>query len=82
MAALPAGKPAPDFTLPTVEGKKVSLHSVLAKGPVVLVFFKINCPVCQYAIPYVDRVKGSPRLQVYAVTQDDAESTAEFNQDF
>ena len=53
MAALNAGVLAPDFTLPTVQGGQVSLRQALAKGPVVLVFFKVSCPVCQYALPFL-----------------------------
>ena len=56
MAALVTGKLAPDFTLPTTEGKKVNLHELLQHGPVVLAFFKISCPVCQYAFPMYERL--------------------------
>ena len=34
------GQPAPDFTLPNTEGRPVSLGALLAKGPVVLSFFR------------------------------------------
>ena len=56
MPALEAGIVAPDFILPTVDGKQVSLAQALKKGPVVLAFFKISCPVCQYAFPYFERL--------------------------
>ena len=56
MAALVTGKLAPDFTLPTLDGKKLSLHELLQHGPVVLAFFKISCPVCQYAFPMYERL--------------------------
>ncbi len=36
MAALTMGILAPGFTLPTVDGKRVSLDEALQKGPVVL----------------------------------------------
>ena len=56
MAALVTGKLAPDFILPTLDGKPVSLHQRLKQGPVVLAFFKISCPVCQYAFPLYERM--------------------------
>lgn len=56
MPALISGKIAPDFTLPLMDGKNVSLYELLEQGPVVLAFFKISCPVCQFAFPYYERV--------------------------
>jgi len=34
------GQRAPDFTLPNTEGRAISLAALLAKGPVVLSFFR------------------------------------------
>ena len=34
------GERAPDFTLPTADGVMVSLSALLARGPVVLSFFR------------------------------------------
>ncbi len=56
MAALVTGKLAPDFTLPALDGKQVSLHELRQRGPVVLAFFKVTCPVCQYAFPMYERI--------------------------
>ncbi len=56
MAALEAGVVAPDFTLPTLDGKRVTLSHLLERGPVVLAFFKVSCPVCQYAFPLYERM--------------------------
>lgn len=56
MPALNTGTKAPDFTLPTTTGDKFSLATALRRGPVVLAFFKVTCPVCQYAFPLYDRV--------------------------
>jgi peroxiredoxin len=56
MPALTAGKIAPDFSLPTVQDRQFSLSHALESGPVVLAFFKISCPVCQYALPFLERM--------------------------
>jgi len=56
MPALIAGKIAPDFTLTTTDGRTVKLAELLQSGPVVLAFFKISCPVCQYAFPFYERM--------------------------
>jgi len=56
MTTVLAGHTAPAFSLPAVDGAKVSLADVLKKGPVVAAFFKISCPVCQYAFPFLERI--------------------------
>lgn len=44
---LKVGEQAPDFTLPNALGKPVSLYGQLAKGPVVLTFYRgAWCPYC------------------------------------
>lgn len=45
--ALKAGDRAPDFVLPDPEGKPVSSTELLAKGPLVLSFYRgVWCPYC------------------------------------
>src|ERR1700693_2694973 len=81
MGALNTGVLAPDFTLPTVQGGQVSLREALAKGPVMLVFFKVSCPVCQYALPFLERVFQTNRaanVTVMGISQDKARDTREF----
>ncbi len=56
MAALEPGTTAPDFTLPAMDGKQFSLREALARGPVLAAFFKISCPTCQYAFPFLQRI--------------------------
>ena len=56
MPALVTGKTAPDFTLTSTDGKSVNLQELLRRGPMVLAFFKISCPVCQYAFPFYERM--------------------------
>jgi len=56
MPALVTGKIAPHFTLLTTDGKTVKLHELFKHGPIVLVFFKVSCPVCQFAFPLYERL--------------------------
>jgi peroxiredoxin len=85
MPALEAGILAPDFTLPTVDGKKVSLTDVSQKGPVLLTFFKVSCPVCQYAFPFFERIFQANRgakVTVLGVSQDDAKKAQAFIKEY
>jgi len=85
MAALAAGKQAPDFSLSTVDGKTVSLQQALKKGPVVLAFFKVGCPVCQYAFPFYERMFQAHRhsnVSFIGISQDKAKDTQAFAKQF
>jgi peroxiredoxin len=85
MPALPVGKAAPDFTLKTLDGKQFSLKDALRRGPVVLAFFKVSCPTCQYALPFYERLfKAYKNQQVtlVGVSQNDAKDTAAFAREF
>jgi len=85
MPALGKGRTAPDFTLNSLDGKPFSLRDALARGPVVLVFFKISCPTCQYALPFYERVFQAYKNQQVAlvgISQNDAGDTAAFAKEF
>ena len=78
---LAGGAHAPDFTLDRLEGGRQSLSEILSRGPALLAIFKISCPVCQLALPFLDRIsKGS--LQVIAISQDDERGTNRFRETF
>ena len=82
MAALTPGSKAPDFELPDRDGAPHSLSDALRKGPVLLTFFKISCPTCQYGVPFISRLaaplEGKPAT-VWGISQDSPENTAGFN---
>jgi peroxiredoxin len=85
MPALHTGVIAPDFTLPTVDGKQISLAEAVNKGPVLLAFFKTSCPVCQYAFPFFERLYQANRDQnvtVLGVSQDAAKDTKGFLKEY
>ena len=51
-----AGDPVAPFTLAEVGGAELTLAGLLARGPLVLVFFRFaGCPACNIALPYYDR---------------------------
>ena len=85
MTALAAGTKAPDIELKTMDGKKFSLQAELARGPVVLVFFKVSCPTCQYALPMFERLHkayGQKKVTLVGVSQNDSKETTPFMKQF
>jgi peroxiredoxin len=85
LTQLEPGNSAPAFTLKALDGKSYSLGGFLDKGPVVLAFFKVSCPVCQFTFPFLQRISerySGDGISVIGVSQDDLRSTKEFNQEF
>jgi peroxiredoxin len=82
MPALEAGVHAPDINLSFPDGSKFSLREALKAGPVVAAFFKVSCPVCQFAFPYLDRIYRaygkSGKFIFVGVSQDNAADTEAF----
>src|SRR5579859_4188473 len=85
MTALVNGAKAPEFELKTLDGKKFSLYEELARGPVVLAFFKVSCPTCQYAFPFLERLQkayGRNGVSLVGISQNDAKDTKTFLKEF
>ena len=85
MAALNRGTSAPDFTLQTMNGKQFSLREALARGPVLAAFFKISCPVCQYAFPFLQRIyeaHGKKNVTIVGISQNGKKDTADFIREY
>lgn len=85
MTALATGVKAPEFALKTSDGRQFSLVDELANGPVVLAFFKVSCPTCQYAFPFLERLYKAYKdkgVKLVGVSQNDAKETAAFAKDF
>ena len=85
MTHIVAGNPAPNFSLKSLESKEFSLSGALKKGPVVLSFFKVSCPVCKFTFPFLERLHQryqSDSVTFLGVSQDNASSTRDFAQSF
>jgi peroxiredoxin len=85
MPALTSGTSAPEIGLSSTQGNSFSLGQALKRGPVVAAFFKISCPVCQFALPYVERIykayPGSP-VSIVGVSEDDKKDTESFAREY
>src|SRR5215475_7946187 len=85
MTNIAAGNLAPGFTLKSLDGKDYSLGKLLRRGPVVLAFFKVSCPVCQFTFPFIERLYkryGSDDVSFLGVSQDNAAQTKDFAKQF
>jgi peroxiredoxin len=85
MAALATGTKAPDFDLKALDDKPFSLADELTRSPVVLAFFKVSCPTCQYAFPFLERLHkayGANGVSLVGISQNGAKDTAAFNKEF
>ena len=85
MPALTAGKAAPEFTLPDMSGDQFDLREALSRGPVLAVFFKISCPVCQFTLPYIERIYqayAGKNVSIVAISQNNKNDTAAFMREY
>jgi len=85
MGMLEAGAMAPPFTLKDLDGKLHSLAEALKNGPVLLAFFKISCPVCQFTFPFVERIferYAGGKTAVWGISQDDERDTRDFCKEY
>ncbi|HKW87589.1 MAG TPA: TlpA disulfide reductase family protein [Candidatus Acidoferrales bacterium] len=85
MSKIQAGMAAPRFTLPGVDGKQNSLDEALKKGPVLAAFYKISCPVCQFTLPFLERIHqsyGDAKVTFWGVSQDKAQDTKDFSAEY
>jgi peroxiredoxin len=76
------GEQAPAFQLQSVMGGHQSLAEILSKGPALLAFYKVSCPVCQFTAPYLERLGASDAIQIVPISQDDENATQAFSKHF
>lgn len=85
MSALAPGQVAPEFTLPTLDGRKISLRDALERSPVIAAFFKVSCPTCQYTFPFLERLYkayGNKNVTLVGISQNDKKDTAAFAKEY
>ena len=71
---LKAGTPAPEFTLPALDGSEISLSSFRGR-PVLLVFSDPNCKPCNELLPKLEEIhRKSKDLQVLMIGRGDPEA--------
>jgi methylamine dehydrogenase accessory protein MauD len=75
---LKPGKKAPDFTLPSADGKEVALHD-FAGRKVLLVFTQSGCSPCQKIVPELNRLGKSGDSQVVVINNGDPEATRKWS---
>ena len=75
---LDVGIRAPEIQAPDLHGQQVSVSEFLANGPVLAVFFKSNCPTCQYTFPFLQRMADRGGLTIVGISQDERAKTREF----
>jgi peroxiredoxin len=79
-ASLKAGQKMPAFTLPNTEGELVTSDQLLARGPLVLSFFRGGwCPYCCYELAALQEIHGELKRRgatLAAVTPDTAGALA------
>ena len=85
MPALTTGALAPKFTLPTTDGSEFSLEDALQRGPLVAAFFKVSCPICQYTLPYLERLYQAYKnkgVTLVGISQNNRKDTLEFMKEY
>jgi peroxiredoxin len=57
--ALKVGDVAPEFTLPDTDGNPVSSKTLLARGPLVVTFYRgVWCPYCNYDLTALEQARS------------------------
>jgi len=85
MAALTVGTHAPISSSEQWTASASSCANELTHGPLVLAFFKVSCPTCQYAFPFLERLEqayGHKNVRIIGVSQNDPRETANFTKEF
>jgi len=85
MPALTVGTAAPEIKLTTTKGANFSLQQALKRGPVVAAFFKISCPVCQFTLPYLERIYkayAGSKVAIVGISQDERNYTEDFAREY
>jgi peroxiredoxin len=82
---LTAGDRAPEFELEDMSGVRRTRSGIASGKPALLAFFKVSCPTCQFTFPFLERLsrdRSNREIAIYAISQDDAESTRGFHSEY
>jgi peroxiredoxin len=79
--ALATGERAPDVAFRTLDGAAATLKSMTVDGPVLLAFYKVSCPVCMLALPFLERLRAAG-MNVKHVTQNSPREARLFDSDY
>ena len=86
MSQLPVGTQAPDFTMTGLDGRSHRLADALKSGPVVLAFYKVDCPTSQFTFPFIQQIVSEAGKDkswtIWGISQDDAQETRSFAERF
>ncbi|MGQ9539553.1 MAG: peroxiredoxin family protein [Armatimonadota bacterium] len=69
-----------DFVFKGEDGKTYSTAEARRNGLLMLIFYKVSCPVCQLNNPYMEKFRAYENggFQIWGVAQDDAPKTVEY----
>lgn len=70
-----------DLELPSTDGGSYNPLDYLKKSPLLLVFYKYDCPTCHMILPYVQNLferYGDSKARFFAIAQDNGKETKEF----
>ena len=75
-ASMEKGKPAPDFSFKTMDGKPIALSSYIGQKPVVLDFWATWCGPCKQELPKLQEfyATNSDKVEIIAVTSEDPQA--------
>jgi peroxiredoxin len=80
MSRLNVGIPAAAIRLPDLEARMIELDPG-GPGPKVIIFYKVSCPTCTFAMPLYDRLYRAfedSRFPLFGVIQDNLEGARAF----
>ena len=86
MSQISIGEQAPDFELKDLNGQTHRLSDALTRSPVALVFYKGECPTCQFTFPYIQRIFSRVGQRagwiLWAISEDDQDEARHFKDQF
>ena len=68
-----------------MDGTEYSLRGLLERGPVLISFFKVSCPVCQFTFPFLERLYkrlAGSNAAFFGISQDTIRATREFADEY